>query len=221
MPGRISSQASHRAAQGALIRVHRGQVHSLLLLLLARGAAAAAAVAPAADADADATAGSTCGTTSHPSSVAKKASLRSSMGGADGSASCTSRARAADADADADEAAAAGTARATGRFCTPIPPAALVLVFVLEVPLLPPPRWQVAWWSARFRLGTRWRQSGHVTLMGSSSCCDDRWRVNRGDRRIPPPPPPVVPAEEAGAGALDGSGGFFRLFVFVELMVLM
>ena len=178
----------------------------------ASGAEAAAGVA-------DATAGSTviaspsCCTTSHPSSVAKKASLRSSMGGADG---CTSRARACAADGAA---AAAGTARATGRFCTFILPA-LLIAFVFTLSLLSPPRWQVAWWSARFRLGTRWPHWPQCSSPPSSSCCcDDRWRVNRGDRRMPPPP--VVPASEAETGALDGSGGSLRLFVLVLLIVLL
>ena len=206
--------------------MHRGQVHSLLLLL-ARGAGAAAVAA-----DADATAGSTltaapsCGTTSHPSSVAKKASLRSSMGGADG---CTrSRAGAgacaadADADADTDADTAAGTARATGKFCTFIPPEALAFVLELLPALALAPRWQVAWWSARFRLGTSWPQSEQITCSScspSSSCrCDDRWRVSRGDRRIPSPPP-VVPAGEAVLS--DGSGGSFRLGLREELMVVL
>ena len=84
------------------------------------------------------------------------------------------------------------------------------------------PRWQVAWWSARFRLGTSWPQSEQITCSScspSSSCrCDDRWRVSRGDRRIPSPPP-VVPAGEAVLS--DGSGGSFRLGLREELMVVL
>jgi len=109
------------------------------------------------------------------------------MGGADGSTAGLATARAADAAAAIDTASATGRfdsclAPSAGRAPAPAAPAAaLVFAFAWEVtPLLLPvcgllapppgldPRWQVAWWIARFLRGTRWPQSGHVTLGGAS-----------------------------------------------------